>query len=147
MIQEDRRRWLLVRSALRQDGPAVGEVGLERVSGGTSEKSDPLLAALAHDPDLAAPEIDGAEVGRSQLADAEARRIRCLDDRSVTQRQCEPECAPVRVLTWRRVEVLVDRREKPVHLLDFEDSGKAPRLARRADRAPRVAGRETGSCR
>ena len=46
---------------LEQDRPAVREVVGERLASRPSQQPDPLLAALAQDPDLATPEVEGSE--------------------------------------------------------------------------------------
>ena len=79
-------------------------------AGRTAEQADPLLAALAEDPDLAAPEIERAEIGRGELADPQAGRIGRLDERPVPQRERHRERGPVRAVPvarrdprrWRR---------------------------------------------
>src|SRR5437867_483300 len=43
--------------------PAVGEIDVERRPGRPSQQADPLLAALAEDPDLAAAEVQGRQLG------------------------------------------------------------------------------------
>ena len=145
VVQEDldRRRAPSSPRSARTGRPSV-EVGLERVPRGTAEQADPLLAALAHDPDLAAPKVERGQVRRGQLADPQARGIRGLDQRPVPQRERDAECGAVRVVTGRSAEVLVDDREQPVDLLDLEDSREAARLSRRGDGAPRVARGQPG---
>ena len=46
------------RAPRREDGPAVGQVVVERAPRRPPEQADPLLAALAEDPDLAPPEVE-----------------------------------------------------------------------------------------
>src|SRR5262245_50313129 len=89
MVQEDLGRAGVGAAAARRGGasagsewgPAVVEVRPQRRPGGSPEQADPLLATLAQHPDLATPQVERAEVGRRQLADAEPGRVGRLDDR------------------------------------------------------------------
>jgi hypothetical protein len=88
VVQEDLDgRHRTRRRAVKQDRPAVGQVVGERSPRGSSEQADPFLAALAHDTDLATSQVERSEIGRGQLADAQARGVRGLDDRAIAQRE------------------------------------------------------------
>ena len=63
-VEEDHLRLRLPRRApAGEDRPAVGEIDVERRPGRPSQQADPLLAALAEDPDLAAAEVQGRQLG------------------------------------------------------------------------------------
>ena len=88
VVQEDLgRRRPVAGPALQQHRPAVVEVVGQRGPGRAPEEPDPLLAALAEDPDLAAPEIERTELGGGQLADPQAGRVGRLDQGPVAQRE------------------------------------------------------------
>ena len=54
---------------------------------GRPEQPDPLLATLAEDPDLAAAQVERAEIRGGQLADPQAGGVGGLDERPVAQRE------------------------------------------------------------
>ena len=108
----------------------------------TPEQADPLLAPLAQDPDLAAPEVERTERRRCELADAQAGGVGGLDQRAVAQGEREPEGGPLGIVARNVLEIRLDDREQRVDLLDLEDAREPAREARRRDRAPRVARRE-----
>ena len=107
-------------------------------TGRPAQQPDPLLAALAHDPHLAAPQVEGGELGRGQLADPQTRGVRGLDERPVAQGERHARCARS-VSGAGGADVRIDDREEPLDLVDLEDAGQAPGQARRGDGAPRVA--------
>ncbi len=60
VVEEDLDRWRLLvgkTRSTRTGRPSVRYASRACLAG-TAEKADPLFAALAHDPDLAAPEIE-----------------------------------------------------------------------------------------
>ena len=77
-----------------------------------AEQPDALLAALADDPDLAAAQVQRAEVGCGELADPQARGVGRLDERPVAQREGGRERRPRPVAAGRGGELLVDDREE-----------------------------------
>ena len=127
---------------LDEDGPAVLEVRLERLARRPAEQPDPLLAALAEDADLAAPQLQRAEIRRRQLADPETGRVGRLDERPVAEREGGRQRRVAASPPAGRGELLVDDREEPLDLVDLEDARQPARQARRRDRAPRIAGSE-----
>ena len=88
-----------------------------------------------------ASQLQRAEVGRGELADPEARGVGGLDERPVAERERRREAfaRPARPSG----DVGVDGTEQPLDLVDLEDARQASWQARRGDRAPRVARRET----
>ncbi len=95
MVQEDLRgreaRRVAAAIALGdQHRPRILEIRLEGPARRPAEEADPLLAALAHDPDLAPREVEGAQLGGGELADPQPGGIRRLDECSIPQ----PEGGP-----------------------------------------------------
>ena len=74
-------------SAREQLRATVFEVGGDRGTSRPSEQPDPLLAALAVDPQLAAAQVEQADLRSGQLADPEPRGIGGLDERPVAEAQ------------------------------------------------------------
>jgi hypothetical protein len=97
MVQEDLDRIDNIRAvpgaATEQGGASILEVSGERGSGGPAEEADPLLSPLAEDAQLAAAEVEGAEVGSGELADPETGRVCGLDDRPVADRERDRQVA------------------------------------------------------
>ena len=127
-------------AALEQDRPSVLQVVGERGPRRPPEQPDPLLAALAEDPDLAAPEVERPELGGGQLADPQPGGVGGLDERPVAQRQRVPDARPA---PGRRpggaARSASTTAEQPRDLLDLEDARQAARQAGRGDRTPRIA--------
>ena len=147
VIQEDLYgRRLADSGSIEQDRPAVLQVGGQGLARRPSEQTDPFLAAFAKDADLAATQVQGAKFGRGQLTDAEARGIRGLDDRPVSQYEGRPEGISVRITAGREVKIGLDGGQQSVHLLHLEDARKAAREAWRGDGAPWIAGRKVTPC-
>jgi hypothetical protein len=65
---------------------AVRQVAAQRVRGVTSDRDDPLLAALAGAGDEAALEVDIRLAEPDGLADAQAGAVQQLDERAIPQR-------------------------------------------------------------
>ena len=97
VVQEDlgRLRGIGRRAASRMGRPV--EVRAQRVARGAPEQADPLLAALAEDADLASPQIERPELGRGQLADAQAGRVGRLDEGAVAERERRGQRGSIRV--------------------------------------------------
>src|SRR5467141_401073 len=90
VVEEDLDRLVVAastRAARHEDRPAVLEIGRQGGPRRPADQPDPFLAPLAKDPDLAATQIERGEVGRCELADAEARRVGRLDEGPVTERE------------------------------------------------------------
>ena len=83
------------RAPRRRAGVALGartgrpssRYAAQRLAGRPAEQPDPLLAALAQHPDLAAPQVEAAEVRGRELADPQAGGVGGLDERAVAQRE------------------------------------------------------------
>src|SRR3954471_10227461 len=52
--------------------PTIGQVAIERLTGGSTQQRDALLAALAHDAQVAACQVEIRELRSRDLADAQA---------------------------------------------------------------------------
>ena len=110
--------------------PPVLEVRGERCTGRPAEQPDPLLPALAHDPDLAAPELDRTEIGGRELADPETRCVRRLDQRPIAERERGQQWCARRVGCVGVGKLVIDGRQQLLDLLDLEDAGQPSRQAR-----------------
>jgi len=80
VVQEDLGRGRLPSSGtFGEERPAVLEIAGQGGTCRPAEQSDPLLAPLAEDPDLAAPEVERAEAvstrARSRIASATVRSV------------------------------------------------------------------------
>ena len=141
------RRGLIGSPAVQQHGPPVLQVVGQCRLGRPAEEPDSLLATLAEDPDLAAPQVERSECGCRELADAQPRRICRLDQCPIPQREGGPHRCPGHVRTRRGRELGVDHGQQPPDLFDLQHSREPARQARRRDRAPRVtwAGSRRGS--
>ena len=100
------------RIAIEQDRAAVVEVGGQRRDRRPSQQPDALLAALADDPELAAAEVERAEVRGRELADPQAGGVGGLDERPVAQRERRGQRDPVRSGPVSGGQVRVDDAEQ-----------------------------------
>ena len=71
-------------SSPEKDRSPIRQVGREGQPCRPAEEADPLLATLAQDAQLTAPEIEGIGGCTGELADAKSRRIRRLDESSIS---------------------------------------------------------------
>src|SRR5690349_21660847 len=93
---------------------AVFEVGGDGAPRGATQEPDALFPALAQDSQLALPEIQRPDGGRGELADPEPGGVCGLDQGPVTKRQ-----GGVAFAGRLTLEVLVDDREHPLHLVEL----------------------------
>src|SRR5215212_2759098 len=148
MVEEDRsqRRPIpAIPTLLEENGPAVGEIRLERRARRATEEADPLLPALPEDPELTAAKVERRQVRRRELADPEAGGIGGLDDRPIAERDRDPDRHAGAAVARRRdggPRDLIHSGEQPLDLLDLEDPREPSWQTGRRDRSPWVAGRE-----
>ena len=128
------------RGPLGEDRSAMVEVRLQRGDRRSPEEPDPLLAALADDPDLAPPQVERGEVRGGQLTDPQASRVGGLDQGPVTQSEGRRVRHPIGSGGIGGDQLVVHRPEEAVDLVHLEDPGQPARQTRRGDRSPRIAG-------
>ena len=94
VVQEDRRRLSRRRRQPRNEQrTTVRQVRIQGGAGGSTEEADPLLPALAEDPELAAPQIQGGKVGSGELADPETGGVGGLHDGAIAKGDRDPQRA------------------------------------------------------
>jgi len=93
VVEEDGRRLFAGRrgQSTQELWTSLVQVLAQGLPRGPSEQPDPLLATFAQDAQVAAPEVQAAQVRGGQLADAEARRVGGLHERPIPQGECPCE--------------------------------------------------------
>ena len=106
----------------------------DRVQGRRTDRDDPLLGALAGDPDRALPAVDPRSVQRHQLRDPQAGGVQQFQHRQVAQGDGPLQRVAPRLLIDRMVRagiapgrpLGVDRRQPRCSLLGREHRGQVP---------------------